>query len=352
MFLKLIHSIKNIEFILLFLVVLVSVHAQPNENTIILTPISEVTNRTINCLLMEGDSVLWIGTPEGLIKVKTQKTPFEYQAVLFENLQINALAIDGVGNKYIGTYKAELYRFNTKGDTIAIDIKGFERGEGEMITSIAASKNEVYFATNNGKLYAHTPSRHTSTKISLPKELQKGNQDIYSISISRINEKILCTPVGVFSHDKYIDDVRNPNRLKWKVHKNVLSEAYQVAQFNRIRGFWLIGRNHERHSNLVNVKGGKWEEIPLSCLASSNRYQKLEHFTIDNKNNVWILSQDNLIKYSTVNEVSRIYSTERKDSSKLLFSTSIACINDSTMFIGTKGHGFITSSCSKAIITY
>ncbi len=341
--------LRNIFLLCLLILTLPHLNAQPNKkaatlNKITLTPIPEVANRTINCLLMEGDSVLWIGTPEGLIKVNTRKTPFQYQEVLFENLQINALAIDGLGNKYIGTYKAELYRFNTKGDTIAIDIEGFERREGEMITSIAASKNEVYFATNNGQLYAHTPSRHKSTEITPPKELREGNQDIYSIYISRSNEKILCTPVGVFSHDKYIVDVKKPDKLKWKAHKNVLSEAFQVAQFNKIKGFWLIGRNHERESNLVSVKDGKWEEKTLECVQSSNKYQKFERFTTNNKNHIWIVSQSNLIKYDIIYGTSVLHSTEKEDTSKLLFATSIACINDSITFIGTKGHGLLKVS--------
>ena len=313
-----------------------------SHNEILLEDINQsiTSQKTINCLNIEGDSVLWVGTTEGLIKVMTQGEKKFNASKILPQTKISAIAIDGIGNKYIGSYDFRLFKISIKGDTSEIDISNFrkDKDKDELIASIAASKSEVYAATNKGNLFAYNVKTYKSYPISIPEKIKEYKEGIYSIYISRSNLKILCTASGVFSHDKHIKDVQNIENLKWKEHKRIVSEGYKVIEFEHKDGFWLIGRDKKKYSNIIQVIEGNWEEKQLPC--NSNNYSKFKYFTANKNDQIWIISQGGLIIYNTLFDTCVYYKVHDSDKKKLQRATSIAYVNDTTIFIGTKGYGF------------
>ncbi|OQX99460.1 MAG: hypothetical protein B6I20_09895 [Bacteroidetes bacterium 4572_117] len=149
--------------------------------------------KTINNLKIENSKTLWIASGNGLFKLEDEKVKGFSVLPNGEKLQVNTIAIDNFGNKWLGTYSGKLIQFKNDKISNIIDFNEYLKPDDAIITSIALNDNKIgtetkiLLTTSDGQIFYYDTQNHTKGKLISPAETM-----IYSINYGYEKTIWLC----------------------------------------------------------------------------------------------------------------------------------------------------------------
>ncbi len=323
-------------FLLLKIIIITTVFKSFTQNTnpVFKEIILPKNIRTINSIEIENDSLVWVGTNKGLLKIKNDKITRFYDKSNPLKYAINSITIDNDGVKWLGTYNSSIIKFVNKYNNFEISLSSITNDELEIITSIT---NVRYTESGNQIICAGTPSGKiiiyeiTSNNIYTIKSPTRNI--IYKILIEENGKKWICTSDGMFFSNK---------KKKWKkVHK--VSKSYGIKSNGQ---FWAIGRDkkHKAVLMLLFKKGGfaikkdkgVWKELSLDRLPDA--HTRFYDFALAKDENIWLATETGLVLYNPFKGTYKIFNQDNSPNFKMKSVKHIAIQNDKILWIGSNGN--------------
>jgi ligand-binding sensor domain-containing protein len=271
-------------------------------------------------------NTLWVASGNGLFGIENGILKPYAKNKEKNNLKINSIEIDSLGNKWLGTYNGELIKFNNDEILSVIKFDKYLKDENPIITdiSISVQEHKILLSTASGKILYYDFLNTAQGTIKSPV-----NTIIYSISYGNNKNIWLCSADGFF--------IKHANG-KWK-RKQGIYLAYGI--FNQAGNYWAIGRNQDKKALFMlyykreNLSGNKyvWKEFKLDKL--SNQYARFYELSIVGEY-AWITSDIGLIKYDVLSgKLTLIDKYQNIDLKKI---RHIARQDNNTLWISTAGN--------------
>lgn len=288
---------------------------------------------SINTLLCDDDSTVWLATSEGLYKYDGIEFKRYFEVENSELYKINVLVKDGSNNMWFGTYLGQLVKYSEGRIQQTFDIKPLRGNDNCLITSLTldheSNNPEILLTTSGGEIFAIDTTTKAIKKIKSPVE-----GTIYSIHYGYAPTVWLCTSDGFFTMQK---------NSKWK-KKTDMSTAYGL--YENEGKFWAIGRDELNKALLMlyydeapngSQKRYVWKDFELSKLA--DRYTRFYSLAFTKNEMVWIASQNGLIKYNPLNASVKQYSKEKRLNINEIRHITVQ--NENLIWVSSSGKRFI-----------
>ncbi len=290
--------------------------------------------RSINDIAIEGDSIVWIATNNGLFSYKNDGDIHKYRdPEQTDKFKVNTIAISKDGTKWLGTYNSSVIRFT--GDIHDQEISFFHiTSNDQLVTDLAIEKSNEHATDSN--LWV-TTSDGLIIKIGIEKpDLQntKGvsKSIIHSLFIDSIGYKWICTPEGMFY---------NPKGFEW-LDVNGVTTAYGIYEHNN--KIWAIGRGKNNQAALLLLFETRttirkrlnfiWKEFILNEVP--NKFARFYDLSFDkDEQTVWIASDDGLIHYNPFSAKASVIDISKHTSNKYSVVHKIAVQNENTIWVSS-----------------
>lgn len=285
--------------------------------------------REINCIVVENNKTVWIGTNQGLLKFSDEGREYFYDESNPKKFTVNRIAIDHNGTKWLGTYISSIIKFTGSVDDPEYSFMKHTNDEMQLITSLATDSNQVWCATSEGLIINYDPIKDSSQLIEGPSETQ-----IYSLYIDDKNTKWICTTNGLFYNNR---------RDKWK-QVNDFSRAYGIYAY--ANDYWAIGRDKDKRAILLNygsydflvlgieMSKKDWTELVIDGIP--NTYIKFNDLDFDNFGNLWIATDDGIIRYNPKFNRTEQFNNQIYPEFKMKTVKTIA-VQDDIIWVGSIG---------------
>jgi len=273
------HHLKLTYLLLFFLFYHYSLTAQKY----FFNQIKDFPSTHINCMAVDSQNIKWIGTENGLIRLKDEETFHHYTEAnsrLRDN-QINCLNIDQAQNKWLGSYSKGLMCLTSSGQFAYYP---FANAKILLITAIAITPiQEVLVATStDGVYYLKGEKLYPKWRIN--------NSRLPSNRVDMI--KTTASGSILIGTDHGLCEVINH---KWKI----FSKIENVKDVQQMRGIWFASSLTKEGPKLWVKSDRKWEvmdrgmftyDIQLKEIVLGNQY-------------LWLLSDKGLIRFDGKQDV-------------------------------------------------
>jgi len=284
--------------------------------------------KEINCLTVENDSTLWLGTGHGILKVQNNAITHYFEEQKKHLYKVNQLKIDSLGNKWLGTYASTIALFN---DTIIKEIKLIEKtgDKKQLISSLCLQDSLVWIGTSEGLiLYYNTRTKAFDT-IHSPSD-----KNIFSLTFNSRTEKWICTTTGLFY--KF-------NCHEWERIEGI-DQAFGIYRKNN--DYCAIGKNKSNKIVLLynldytislfslNFARRKWVEMELEG-EIEKLYEKLNDFCFSESGVFWLATNNGLLEYNPLTGISNAYTVNEFPQLKLKNIDFVAFQGKNKLWIAT-----------------
>lgn len=284
--------------------------------------------KIINCIVCEKDSVVWIGTSKGLVRVLNGSVKVFFDDSHLNKFKINTIAIDSSGGKWLGTYQSSIIKFDNGIESKEISFMEIVSSR-QLVTSMSVVRNKLLVTTSEGNVLKYLISDQLFVPVTSPFQ-----NAIYSSYIDESDNIWLCSSDGLFNRLKTFE-WQNESRFK---------TAYGI--FRKQKEFWAAGRTetdkavlmllNKRAAGVFTKEQTVWDELALDGLP--NPYVKINQLVFDNKEIIWFATDDGLIKYTPFDGVGYVVAFDNAKELKLQNVTNIAFQN--------KGKGIVWFSAN------
>lgn len=281
----------------------------------------------INDIEIEKDSIVWIASNKGLIKLIDNKFTIikDTNKALFK---INTIWIDKNNTKWLGTYNLSVIQFLNEQDYNEIKLEPNNKSP-HLITSINHTDDFLYITSSEPKIYEFNILTKKIDSLEKPTETT-----IYSIIKDPETENIWISSIdGLYQKKK-----RN---RKWKSKEDFLV-AYGI--YKRNNQYWAAGRNAKNLTVLIylfednkifNKSIKFWKKMILNNLP--NPYTKFNDLDFGSEDIIWIASNDGLIKYDPITAKCEVYNSNTHQKFPIKTANRLAILNNNTIYVSNKG---------------
>jgi ligand-binding sensor domain-containing protein/serine phosphatase RsbU (regulator of sigma subunit) len=244
-----------------------------NDIPVIIKPTGYLADDTYNCVRINKNNILWIGTNKGILKYS--KNEFKHYSIkngLVDN-SIWKIFEDREHNLWFASNNTGVSKYTNDAQKTIKKSEGII--ENEVTSLYQSENNQLYIGTKNG---LSIKSENTFENISI----NDNNADIYSIVKEELNSYLLATSNGVI--------IKNNSDLKHVYYKDKTSSLNVVYKI-------LINNKKEI---LLGTEGGigilKNNEIQKHT-GIDDKVKFVQSIYEDKYNNLWIGTDDGLYKY-------------------------------------------------------
>lgn len=236
--------------------------------------------RAINCIEVENDSIVWIGTNKGLIKIQGTNLQVFFDDKSMSKFKVNTIFIDNDGTKWLGNYSSSVVKFKGNISDEVISFMKLTDMNQVLITNIVIKNEKLWASTSEGNILYYNTENKDMKKYSSPDQT-----NVYTFAPDFGGTNWLATPIGIFS----ADDNKN-----WKAEKKI---SQGLGLFSNGTDLYAIGRNDDSESVLLKLQKskGKWKSLELNGLP--DKYIKFNDMDFDSAGNCWIATNYGIIKY-------------------------------------------------------
>lgn len=288
--------------------------------------------KTINVLRVENSKTLWIGSGNGLFKLKNGKIQRFSDVPGRKILRINVLEVDQFGNKWLGTYYGELLKFKSGKITTSVDFSEYLDADNSIVTSIAVNdkksgnESKILLTTSDGQIFYYDTLTLEKGKLDSPvKDM------VYSINYGYDKTIWLCTSEGFYTK-------KASNR--WK-QKQDLYLSYGI--FKSHYKYWALGRDQSKKAVFMlyydhdGTTGQRyvWKEFQLKNLP--DKYIRFYEVGFTSDSYAWITSDSGLIRYNPLSGNVKVYNRKKNKNFKIKTTRHIAVQDKNTIWISSSG---------------
>lgn len=274
----------------------------------------------INCIEVEGDNDIWVGTDKGLLHIEGTKV--EYTKISQKDAQylVRSLSIDSEGNKWLGSKNNVILRLDKRGRFNEIVYQPESQDQqDQVVLDVMTSGSRVWWSTSKGKIVSY--DQESKGFFEVPTSY---DGRVHALYAEDGELKLVGRQNGMFEN--------NGDYKDWKEFKNI-SKIYKIMRYGD--RYWAIGFDRFRNPLLISTDNLKdWENHRLKCLGSNN--VGLNDFDIDSQGKIWIGINQGFIKYDPDTKKCQFFTYHKyKEEFDLRTVTSIAVQNDSTLWAGS-----------------
>jgi len=244
--------------------------------------------KAINCITIENDNIIWVGTNKGLLKVVDSTVTVFYDIKKPAKYKINKITIDDSGVKWLGTYQSSIIRFEDFETAEEISFLEKTDNKFQLISSISNYKDDILVTTSEGLIIKYNHKLKSSISVSSPT-----STTIYSSLFDGNGNFWICTSEGLFSKSISVD---------WKKEK-MMRIAYGIYRKND--EFWAAGRGSDDKTIIMLLftqpgvfkkEQSVWQELILEGLPNS--YARINYLSFDIAEMIWIASGESILMYN------------------------------------------------------
>jgi ligand-binding sensor domain-containing protein len=296
---------------------------------------------TINCIAVESDSVAWVGTNAGLVRLVKDTFQVFYDTTDRGKFKINKIVIDKEGKKWLGTYRSSIVCFKNIGDCPEYSFKEISNNKFQLVTSLNFLKNQIWIGTSEGLALVFD-----SVTKKFKNTYSPVNNEIYSILPDETQGNWIGTAEGLFLNYK---------ENKWKKVSEI-AKSYGI--YKNGEDYWTIGRDVHNQSVLLyneqfflsvlfmmNISKQQWQRMIFNGM--SNDYLKMNAMAFDNTGFMWVATDDGFIHYDPVTGNGQQYTNSKYPELKIKEIVNIAIQNKNTIWLSSTGKDLIKVSLSK-----
>ncbi len=275
--------------------------------------------KSINCIEIENDSILWIGTNLGVMKIQNNTLELVQTEKLYERIKVNTITIDENNTKWFGTYSSSLVRYKNENDYEEVSFVEHTNSEKQLVTAIKATDKEIIIGTSEGILLS-CDKNLSAFEIKKTPPINA----IHAIDKTESGIFWLATPCGLYLEHE---------NGKWKFDKTFM-QVSGFANFNT--SLFLYGRNKKQESVIYWLSNKKkWKQQPLENLPDS--FIKFNAIEFDTKGNIWIATNYGIIKYDNKRNTCKTYNTAKYKDFNIREAKCIALQNDRIIWVSSRG---------------
>lgn len=246
----------------------------------------------INAMAFDQDSVLWMATNRGLLKMRGEKIIQVYDKSRPLVYAYNSLYIDDHNTKWLGTYTSSIVRFTDSTDIEVVSFMEYTDNEYELVTGIARHENTIWATTAGGQLFSYNLEDKQLKERRVP-----DCESIYDLKIYHKNgDKWLATSSGLYE-EKML--------WSWK----------RIPYFRTARGiyrnkkeYWAVGQNKQNRTTLIyhltyyltfagliDFPQHQWKDMILEGMGDP--YIRFNDVDFDANGFIWFATNDGIIRY-------------------------------------------------------
>lgn len=297
--------------------------------------------REIRCLLLQGDSLLWIGTAEGLIKLNTTKLSFkiynEQNSTLGSNI-IRSLFVDSDENLWIGTFNGlNLLTRNEKMDYF--DLKGEYKPElkNNLILDIQpftkGNDSTLWIGTETGLVMFNRKSNQK--KVFNAENIGFGNEVVKCIFPLNDGQLYFGTDFGFYFFNSKTGDfqlsLHDPFN-NYSLSNNVVWDIFQ----DNAGIIWLATANG---ISQLNVNQSMFRFTPVfNKVGDLQVGNQVNDIYCDNNNTLWLATKSGVVAQHASGKITT-FSNNKSSPFPLVFNNinTITGDNSGRIWIGSAG---------------
>ncbi|MEA3317883.1 MAG: two-component regulator propeller domain-containing protein, partial [Bacteroidota bacterium] len=251
---------------------------------------------TINSIIKDNSGILWIGSLEGLFRVKKSKKQFNLYSKtpkgipLFSNNHIASIYIEN-NVLFVGTRGGGLHKYNRKTKQLTKYTSKNTILDNDFIYELFKdSKNRLWIGTQNGVYYFET----NRNNIQAFPRLEFENNRVYEIFEDSKSNLWYCTDYGLYKYsDNKLESFFHNSSNQKSISSNLV---YTITEDNN--EYWIgtdngLNKLDKQSYEFSNCK----KQIGKENRISSNEVISL-HKDLDNSNILWIGTLYGLNKYN------------------------------------------------------
>ncbi|MEG2786592.1 MAG: two-component regulator propeller domain-containing protein [Romboutsia sp.] len=325
--------VKILMSVVLFLFLLgitTTSNAQESINFKNITIDDGLSQGMVQALIQDSKGRIWIGSNDGLnmyngyeFKIYTQKKDQEKGIV---NNYILDIEEDNEGNIWVATIGG-ISKINTENDTISNYYQGKSCGNlsnNNIYTILISKSGDIIIGTSNGiDIYDKTKDEFRKYNIDIDKLESKR---IYAIEEDENSNIWIGTKTGLYKLDKETGEIKEISTEDSNENDLHIYKIY----FDSDNNVW-IGAKSE---NLYKLDNNKLKKYPLPY---SNKVLSVRDIIQDHKKDLWIATDEGLVKYNIKKNKFRSYQRDIYEINALVDNNIYCIMKDSTglLWLGT-----------------
>ncbi|MGL5756465.1 MAG: ligand-binding sensor domain-containing protein [Paraclostridium sp.] len=323
--------VKILMSVVLFLLgITTTSNAQESINFKNITIDDGLSQGTVQALMQDSKGRIWIGSNDGLnmyngyeFKIYTQKKDQEKGIV---NNYILDIEEDNEGNIWVATIGG-ISKINTENDTISNYYQGKSCGNlsnNNIYTILISKSGDIIIGTSNGiDIYDKTKDEFRKYNIDIDKLESKR---IYAIEEDENSDIWIGTKTGLYKLDKENGEIKEISTEDSNENDLHIYKIY----FDSDDNVW-IGAKSE---NLYKLDNNKLKKYPLPY---SNKVLSVRDIIQDDKKDLWIATDEGLVKYNIKKNKFRSYQRDIYETNALVDNNLYCIMKDSTglLWLGT-----------------
>ncbi|MEG2984680.1 MAG: two-component regulator propeller domain-containing protein [Peptostreptococcaceae bacterium] len=323
--------VKILMSVVLFLLgITTTSNAQESINFKNITIDDGLSQGTVQALMQDSKGRIWIGSNDGLnmyngyeFKIYTQKKDQEKGIV---NNYILDIEEDNEGNIWVATIGG-ISKINTENDTISNYYQGKSCGNlsnNNIYTILISKSGDIIIGTSNGiDIYDKTKDEFRKYNIDIDKLESKR---IYAIEEDENSNIWIGTKTGLYKLDKETGEIKEISTEDSNENDLHIYKIY----FDSDNNVW-IGAKSE---NLYKLDNNKLKKYPLPY---SNKVLSVRDIIQDHKKDLWIATDEGLVKYNIKKNKFRSYQRDIYEINALVDNNIYCIMKDSTglLWLGT-----------------
>lgn len=282
--------------------------------------------RVINTIALEANGTRWFGTEKGLLNIGTnnQVTMLQVQTTPQDTAKVAAISsifIDQQQNKWIGTYKGQIFKLTPQGVFEKYDFSKF--GES-LITAIVVDKNNGIWASTAGNGLYMMNSGGNMMNLNAQNSSLPDNQ-VFALHLDNQGSAWIGTGKGLSK----LSGINN-----WDKEKKIEGEISAIAEYNGDLWVGVIGLQETELWRYENYR--KWTKIELPNFLRYTRFMK---FAFDKSGKLWVAT-DKIANLD--NGVWNLYGEENGLTTTT--TTYAAFDQENNLWVGSNGKGLYTTA--------
>lgn len=300
---------------------------------------SAINSNSVRSVFFENDSIVWIGTFEGINVLNTitgnfiYHTPTSLNTGTISHNSVHDIQGDAMGGVWVATYFGGINYYNSKRDIIthySWFVNNQTKNSSNIVSVLKQYEDQLWIGTEGGGLYisndngATITDRVNNANSNLPhnsiKSLEKGNNEIWIGTLAGLSNYDLNTQTIT----NYFHDSRNANSLisghVTAIHYVNDEQLIIGTNASGIQFFNPVARRFSVIDQLVKLN--------ITC------------FFADSANRLWIGTENDVLLYDLQQEkVINISDLLQKDKHEFNFVSFIFGDSQGNIWIGTQGTG-------------